>query len=230
MRISKNKHLDYSGFCILRGVLTSEVVASLRLALEPIFNSDISAGTRGLLRRSAEVKALSESRVVLDLIEAELGQGSKLVRSILFNKNQDTNWKVPWHQDLSIAVNKKSEVEGYGPWSIKEGIVHVQPPVEILESMLTIRLHLDPSDETNGALSVVPGSHRLGRVAANEAAAIAEKMGSVLCATKSGDAILMRPLILHSSKKTISSKPRRVIHLEYANTSLSESLEWAEDV
>ena len=47
---------------------------------------------------------------------------------------------------------------------MKEGIPHVQPPTAILEQMLTVRIHLDRTDESNGALKVIPGSHRQGKL------------------------------------------------------------------
>ena len=79
-----------------------------------------------------------------------------MVRGIYFDKRVDANWKVAWHQDLSIAVKAKAKIEGYGPWSVKAGITHVQPPVSVLEQMLTVRLHLDDTDETNGHYVLSP--------------------------------------------------------------------------
>jgi ectoine hydroxylase-related dioxygenase (phytanoyl-CoA dioxygenase family) len=121
-------------------------------------------------------------------------------------------------------------VDGYSSWSVKDGVPHVQPPEEILEQMLTVRLHLDPAGQTNGALWVSPGSHRLGRLPASDAAPMAERNGKHLCVVRAGDALLMRPLILHASRKAASSAPRRVIHLEFTGASLPRSLAWAEAV
>jgi ectoine hydroxylase-related dioxygenase (phytanoyl-CoA dioxygenase family) len=167
--------------------------------------------------------------VVSSLVAPVLGPGARLVRSILFNKGEEANWQVAWHQDLAIAVTERAEVVGYSSWSIKEGVLHVQPPVQVLERMLSVRLHLDPADETNGALWVSPGSHRFGRLSASEAAATAERNGKHLCVVRAGDALLLRPLILHASRKATSVMPRRVIHLEFAAAaSLTEPLAWAE--
>lgn len=157
-----------------------------------------------------------------------LGSTARLVRSVLFNKNQETNWQVAWHQDLTIAVQDKTEVDGFFPWSEKDGVVHVQPPIEILENTLTVRLHLDDTDESNGALWISSGSHRLGRLPANKAAAAAEHLGKTLCAVNAGDVLLFHPLVLHASRKTTSPNPRRVIHLEYAGIELPKPLNWNE--
>jgi ectoine hydroxylase-related dioxygenase (phytanoyl-CoA dioxygenase family) len=167
--------------------------------------------------------------VVSSLVAPVLGPGARLVRSILFSKGEAANWQVAWHQDLAIAVTEKAEVAGYSSWSIKEGVVHVQPPVQILERMLSVRLHLDPADETNGGLWVSPGSHRFGRLSASKAAVAAERNGKHLCAVRAGDALLLRPLILHASRKATSVMPRRVIHLEFAPAGLlPKPLAWAE--
>ena len=88
-----------------------------------------------------------------------LGKTARVVRGIYFDKHENANWKVAWHQDLTIAVRERVEVDGYGAWSIKARIHHVQPPVTVLENMLTVRVHLDHTEESNGALRVLPGRH-----------------------------------------------------------------------
>jgi ectoine hydroxylase-related dioxygenase (phytanoyl-CoA dioxygenase family) len=113
------------------------------------------------------------------------------------------------------------------PWSVKEGVPHVQPPVELLEQMLTVRLHLDDCDETNGALRVLPGSHRLGRLSADAIKSLREET-AVACSVAAGGALVMRPLLLHSSERSHRESHRRVIHLEYAGFDLPDGLEWHE--
>ena len=219
--------LERDGFAVVRAVLDERARLELLQAVEGLL-SESPAGVRGLAAKVDSVRPLAQSPVVRSLVEPVLGPAAQLVRSILFNKTEETNWQVAWHQDLAIAVQHRIEVDGYISWSIKEGVPHVQPPQEILEKMLSVRLHLDPADETNGALWVSPGSHRLGRLAANNAADTAERTGKHLCVVHAGDALLLRPLILHASRKATSGKPRRVIHLEFAGVSLPESLTWAE--
>lgn len=220
--------LERDGFSIVRGVLDRETIGGLIVLLEPIITASPSAGIRGLAQKVPHIRALSESRAVRRLVEPVLGPQAKMIRSVLFNKDQETNWQVAWHQDLSIAVKGKIETDGFSSWSLKDGLMHVQPPVGVLENMLTVRLHLDAADESNGALWVSPGSHRLGRVPASEAAALAERNGKTLCTVKSGDALLFRPLVLHASRKAVSSNPRRVIHLEFSGAVLPEPLVWNE--
>lgn len=117
---------------------------------------------------------------------------------------------------------------GWGPWSVKDGAPHVQPPVECLERMLTVRLHLDGADESNGALRVLLGTHRLGGLDAESIAKCRETHAEVLCAAKAGDVLLMRPLLLHASSRAMSECRRRVLHIEFAGYELPQPLEWHE--
>lgn len=105
-------------------------------------------------------------------------------------------------------------------------MVHVQPPARVLERMLTVRLHLDDCDETNGPLLVLPGSHRGGRLAASEIQRQRTLTPSVACPVPGGGALLMRPLLLHASSASQSPRHRRVIHLEYAAEPLPAGLQW----
>ena len=220
--------LEQDGFSIVSGVLSTVQIAELRGSIEALLEDSSSAGVRGLAQKVPSVRLLSESQAVRKLVDPVLGAGARLIRSVLFNKNQDTNWQVAWHQDLAIAVKHKIELEGFVSWSLKGGVVHVQPPVSVLEEMLTVRLHLDTADASNGALWVSPGSHRFGRIPAADAASAAENHGKILCAVNAGDALLFHPLVLHASRKATSGNPRRVIHLEFTEFALPEPLVWNE--
>ncbi len=183
------------------------------------------AGDRQLLSIPA-IAQLANSARLLDVVAPYLPGKPQLVRAIYFDKSPEVNWLVPWHQDLTIAVREKLDVPGYGPWSIKDGILHVQPPVEVLESMITLRIHLDDTDETNGALRVLPGTHLRGKLATAEIATTREHVTEFLCVATHGDAYLMRPLLLHASSRSTSDRHRRVLHFEYAGCELPAGLNW----
>lgn len=220
--MTASEKLDAEGFIIVPQVLDPEACGALR---DLLGNAD-GAGTRGMLRVPA-VMNLSQS-LLADLVRPRLPAQPVPVRGIYFDKRPETNWLVAWHQDLTVALSKRIDVPGWGPWSIKEGVPHVQPPVDCLERMLTVRLHLDDADESNGALRVLAGTHRLGRLDAENIAKCRETHGEVLCAAKAGDALLMRPLLLHASSRSTSKRRRRVLHIEFAGYSLPERLEWHE--
>ena len=129
---------------------------------------------------------------------------------------------------MTIATRERVEHPGFGPWSVKDGIPHVQPPVELLEQMLTLRIHLDDADETNGALRVLPGSHRLGKLGAGQISEFRKTVTEELCTAAAGDALLMRPLLLHASSRSTSDRHRRILHIEYAAFPLPAGMRWHE--
>ncbi|HXT13878.1 MAG TPA: phytanoyl-CoA dioxygenase family protein [Candidatus Angelobacter sp.] len=216
-------NINDHGFTVVRSAISTCECEQLLSALGTIRG----AGRRGILRLSGVV-ALARSARLLDLVRPHLSSDPVPVRAIYFDKSSDKNWLVAWHQDLTIALSNRGEAPGFGPWSTKDGIPHVQPPVEYLEQMLTVRLHLDDADETNGALRVLPGSHRLGRLSAEQIQNLRAKQTEFLCAAKAGDALLMRPLLLHASGRSRSTKHRRILHVEYAGFQLPPVLQWHE--
>lgn len=152
------------------------------------------------------------------------------VQCTLFEKSPDNNWLVSLHQDLSIPVREQvadSELTG---WSRKEGALFVQPPVSVLESLVALRVHLDDCDAESGALRLVPGSHRFGRLDVRQAAALRDGHGEVTAAVKRGDVLAMRPLLLHASSKAMVPSFRRVLHFVFGPPVLPRGLRWATTV
>jgi hypothetical protein len=218
-------HVDPDGFQLIAAVLDDEARRELAEALGPADG----AGRRGLLAIPT-VAALVRSERLLELVRPFVGPAARPVRAIYFDKSPNANWFVPWHQDLTIAVRERVDAPGFGPWSVKAGVPHVQPPVEFLAQMLAVRLHLDPADETNGALRVLAGSHLCGWLAPDEIADWRARGAEVVCTAAAGDALLMRPLLLHASSKSTSPCSRRVLHIEYAGFDLPAGIAWNEAV
>ena len=217
--------VDTDGFSISRGVLDMPAVVMLRDALDDI--QPERAGVRNIAERVTAVRDLATSKITRALVGPQLGAHAFLVRSIFFDKTVAANWAVSWHQDLTIAVQTRADVPGFGPWSEKNGTPHVQPPVAILEKMLTLRFHLDDTGETNGALLVLPATHLLGRLSQKQIDGLVATQTPVLCRANAGDVLLMRPLLLHASRKATRPARRRVIHLEFAAAELPPPLRWA---
>jgi ectoine hydroxylase-related dioxygenase (phytanoyl-CoA dioxygenase family) len=218
-----NLKFDHDGFAIFSHCLDPGTVERLREDFPKTCGPD-----RNILSLPA-VRTLATFRSVRGIVEKILGPECFAVRGIFFNKTRQVNWKVVWHQDLTIALREQKPVEGFGRWTTKAGICHVQPPSAIMGGMLAIRLHLDESDSDNGPLRVIPGTHKHGRLSAPEIAAFA-KSNCVTCLVPEGGALVMRPLLLHASSACIVNKPRRVIHLEFAAQDLSNGLRWYHDV
>lgn len=225
---------ERDGFALVEDVLQQDQIQRLIRALDemPQDSTDqrqrrSSFARRDLLSLSA-VRDLADSDQLHSIVDSIVGVGARSVRGLLFDKTPDANWIVPWHQDLSIAVQQRIDVEGFGPWSVKAGIVHVQPPAYVLEGMLTVRLHLDDCDEFNGPICMIPGTHR-GLLSPDEISYRNATQPRVVCTAKAGDAIIMRPLVLHTSAPAKRPSRRRVIHLEYAAIDLPEGLRWHAD-
>ena len=221
-------HLCESGFAIRPRVLKADMVEELIASLDSLERDEAHrrGGIRNLLDVSQAVRELSVSVDVRSLVTRILGESAFPVRGILFDKTEWTNWKVPWHQDLTIAVAAKVECDGFGPWSVKAGVQHVQPPTEVLERMLSLRIHLDACPAQNGALKVIPASHRSGRLSEYEATVMGSKGPVVVCEVEAGGVVLMRPLLVHSSSASEQPGHRRVIHLDFASFELPGGLRW----
>ncbi|MCH8617312.1 phytanoyl-CoA dioxygenase family protein [Sphingomonas sp. SM33] len=155
-----------------------------------------------------------------------LGEMAQPVRAILFDKTHEANWALPWHQDRTIAVRQRVETEGFLNWNTKSGAVHVEPPFNFIENMLTARIHLDPVPETNAPLLIAPGSHRLGRIPEGNIERVAEQCGSFACVANAGDVWLYRTAILHASDAVRQPGRRRVLQVDYAAEELPGELRW----
>jgi len=220
------------GFQIFKSILAYRECDLLSAELTPLFeqqqkmSKNTTGGLRNLLRTNPQILQFSRSDKLFSIVGQFSGSPAFSVRAIFFDKNPEANWAVPWHQDLAIAVVERIETPGFTGWSFKDGTLHVHPPREILESMVTVRLHLDDCDTNNGALEVLPETHRHGKLGAAEISKWIHGNEPVVCELLKGDAMLMRPLLLHASSQAESPKHRRVLHIEYATQELPNGLKW----
>lgn len=155
-----------------------------------------------------------------------IGTDARPVRALLFDKSSARNWAVGWHQDRVIAVTDRRDVPGFGPWSVKDGVIHVAPPISILQRMVTVRLHLDRVALDNAPLLYAPGSHRLGLVPDGQVAAMVARCGVERSQANAGDAWAYASLILHASERAATPQRRRVLHVDYAVDMLPGGLQW----
>lgn len=227
------EEIKSNGFAVIPDVLDPATVDSLidQFALIPRSNAtkqrgDRYFGIRNLLNVAPFVHELAVSDGVRSIVELVAGKQAQVVRGIFFDKTPEANWKVAWHQDLTIAVRSRKELAGFECWSLKAGVIHVQPPDFVLESILALRLHLDDASCENGALRVILGSHTQGRLSFTEIERIKHETQPVSCPVKKGGALAMRPLLLHSSSVSNTASHRRVIHLEFSSIELPDGLEW----
>ncbi len=203
------------------------MIESLIVAVEGFESDSSRAGTRRLLGLP-QVAAIACAGPVFDLVASIIGANAFPVRAILFDKQPGVNWDLGYHQDRAIAIKERREVEGFHGWSIKEGVPHVLPPANVLENMVSARIHLDDCGPDNGPLRISPGTHKLGIIDKHDVPAVARKHGEVVCTDMAGSVLLMRPLLLHASSKALAPSHRRVIHIEYSAPALPGGLEWYE--
>ncbi len=217
--------LHRAGVVVSAGVVSSDAVARLR------------AGFCSTLPERAGARSFDVPNGVGDLIgvhgamgalAAKLGgRPARPVRVLFFDKTPGSNWAVPWHQDRTIAVKERRDSDGYGPWSCKGGIVHVEPPVSILEAMLALRLFVDDCGEEDGPLEIAIGSHRHGRVPVRDVSDIARELAIFTATGNAGDVLAMKSLAIYRSMRAISPTRRGTLHVDYALVDLPAPLEWA---
>jgi ectoine hydroxylase-related dioxygenase (phytanoyl-CoA dioxygenase family) len=225
VRFDPEQHQQFArdGFLIVENVLAIDAVEQIGAMLDALQRD--RANVRNVLAAAPRIRELLRSNGVFELTGELLAGEPLLTRAILFDKKPGANWAVGWHQDVTVAVRQRLDVPGFTSWSVKEGIPHVHPPVDVLAQMVTVRLHIDDCAEENGSLQVLPASHLHGRLSDEEINQWS-KLSAVTCAAVAGNAIVMRPLLLHRSSPAKEPSHRRVLHLDFAAEELPGGLEW----
>ncbi len=225
--------LAEKGFSIIPNIFSEKEISGIIHCIESANSNSNSFlktkdlfAIRQLLKHIPKLQSLIFTEKFKSVLVGLGGKDYFLTKSIYFDKPKESNWFVSYHQDLSISVSNRKETAGYQNWTSKRGQIGVQPPTEILENILTIRIHLDDTDGQNGALKVIPTSHSNG-ISRLEKLNL-ENEQEVFCSVEKGGLMLMKPLLLHASNRSTGNKQRRVIHLEFSNRKLAEGLDWAE--
>ena len=227
------KELLVNGFSVIDSIYETEEIEMILHIIDHVdTNKDTFRKSAALFAIRQFLKEIPESIDIIfnyrlkTILKSLLGDNYFAVKSIYFNKPKSSNWYVSYHQDLTISVDKKVNLEDFGPWTRKQNQFAVQPPIDFLQNVLTIRIHLDETDENNGALKVIPKSHLKGVYRPETIDWTIEQEAN--CTVSRGGIMLMKPLLLHSSSKTINNKKRRVIHIEFSNQELPVELNWSE--
>jgi hypothetical protein len=230
--------IEREGFALLQRVYSAAECAALVAGLEQALancSDDAAAlrrrggslyGARNVLQWFPAAREMWRRQPLTELLRDVLGPDVRLVRGLYFDKPPTATWSLPWHRDLTIAVRDNSlPSTRFTHPTRKAGVPHVEAPREVLEQMLTLRIHLDPAVPENGPLQVLPGSHRVENP--DPSRFVPQPILSA-----AGDVLAMRPLLSHCSG---ASQPgtllhRRVLHLEFTGLEqLPDGYEWASE-
>lgn len=212
---------DHGAECLRRAVV--DHLPALRSSLSHLPSDIAGIRIRGV---AGLISFLASDGAIGALANGILGVGSRPVRAVLFDKTADANWSLAWHQDRTICVRDRLEVDGFGPWTTKQGMQHVAPPFELLSDMITLRVHLDDVPATNAPLLIAPGSHKRGRVPVGSVDEVVRECGIYTCLADAGDVWAYATPILHASKTTTLAARRRVLQVDFARRELPGGLEW----
>ncbi len=175
------------------------------------------AGARHLMKNPAVAQLAADPRLLV-MVQAILGEMAVAFRATLFEKTSKANWLVAWHQDTALPMESAFDAPGWGPWSQKEGVLYAHAPAWALSRVVALRVHLDASTSENGPLRVVPSSHKAGVLSDENVLDYVRTHRHVECTVPKGGVLAMRPLIIHASSKAHILRPRRVLHIEYADS------------
>lgn len=214
------------GFALLPIRVPTALLSLLEERPAAVHREGRRGGQRNLLSDAPGVQPLAQLPALREAVGNVLHAEPFAVRAILFDKTPEANWKVPWHQDLTIAVEQRHERLGFGPWSKKEGVIHTHAPSSLLGRMLNVRIHLDDCGEDNGPLKVLPGTHRHGRLTEDAIEQYKATIAPVTCIAQRGEVLAFHPLLLHASSPATRPGHRRVLQLEFAAETLPAPLQW----
>ncbi|MDP5202185.1 phytanoyl-CoA dioxygenase family protein [Flavobacterium sp. DG2-3] len=231
-----SNQVDNEGFSIINNVFSENEIENIISLIENKTTDNQESAT---FRKSQDLFAIRQfhkevpetlpvifNKKLQEIIEDTFGEGFFITKSIYFDKPEKSNWFVAYHQDLTISVDQKIEVENFENWTVKQNQFAVQPPAEILENNFTIRIHIDKTTKDNGALKVINNSHSKGILRIENLDF--EKEKETICEIEKGGIMIMKPLLFHASNKTTNNERRRVIHIEFSKQQLPNGLEWSE--
>jgi hypothetical protein len=217
MLVESKRWLDQihkQGYAVIPGVLNAASVDALLDEFSKISLPRSRAGLRHAMKLPV-VADVARNSQLMEIACGVLGAQAFPFRATLFDKSPNSNWLVVWHQDTALPLQERRDVPGWGPWSVKDGIVYAHAPASAIEQVLALRLHFDDSTAHNGPLRVLSGTHTLGVLSDEQLHDLAVKIPEMECLVPRGGVLAMRPLIVHASSKSRAEMPRRVLHIEY---------------
>ncbi len=205
-------NFDKDGFVIIRNFLEYDVAQRLKdIAQSDIILRDHSHAVLDSEGRESKLTLwytpgddvfgrLSSSSLMHNYMQNFLDGPISFFHAKLMNKEPEVGGKWEWHQD-------------YGYW-YEDGFPR--------SDMGSCFVALDPCSEENGALRVIPKSHKYGRiphgVTGQQSGAdmvqvdeLADKYGVIVCDMQPGDALFFHANLLHASGTNLSKQSRLIM-------------------
>lgn len=197
---SQKQAFAEQGYFVLQGFVPPDLLESLRTLFDSLLVPDdgpnklviTNDGSRFVTnldclcpKGNLAVLELLGHQPLLDLARAICGDDVFLIQEFAVIKHRGDELPVLWHQDM---VNLRT-----GP-------------------AFNIGIYLDPVDEGDGALRVVPGSHVSGRDICELA-----REPFVEVPMRAGDGLVHDMMLAHSSEPMRKGALRRVIYMEFVS-------------
>jgi hypothetical protein len=208
---SKLRQLDQDGFCVLPGFMGEELLEALRGRVEQLFASEGSGA-------GSEFKQEPGARRLANLVD----KGEVFERAIVMTEVVEGVAHVlgPEYKLSSLNVRVADPHEGgLQPLHIDMGLL----PDDCGFLTCNTVWMLDDFTPENGALRVVPGSHKWGKrpqealVDAN-----AQHPQELLVTGKAGDVVVVNAATWHGGTLNRTERPRRAMHGFYVRRDIPQ--------
>lgn len=212
-------HFNEKGYIFPLNVFTEAEIAVQRAYFDDLLAKALAAGwssysINGWHKHCAGLYDLVTNSRILDYVQDLLGPDLVLWGTHYFAKLPGDGKRVSWHQDAS-----------YWPLTPSKTV--------------TVWLAIDDADAENGAMQVIPGSHRHGQVAFQQSSAEennvlyqtvtdAERYGEppVLLALNAGQMSLHTDWLLHGSEPNNSPRRRCGLTMRFVSADVRAYKEW----
>lgn len=152
---------------------------------------------------------------------SEFGFNPKPLRAVGFNKSNETNWSLPWHQDRVIAVAEKTSHTELKNWTRKSGVWHCEPTSAVLAQMAFAYITFDDIHDAMGGLELAEGTHKFGSIPEAEIESHIQTAVKIRPDMKIGQTLLVSALTLHRSAPMMAQGNRRSLRIDFACDALN---------
>ena len=201
----ERRQLDEQGFLVLDEFMDSRLLAELRLNVERLFEEEgENAGAEfkqephcrrlaNLVDKGEVFRKIIVLPRLLEAVRHVLGPEFKLSSLNARSADPNSSWRQPLHADMGALADKR------GYW--------------VCNSVWM----LDDFTPDNGAIRMVPGSHRWGRLPQDALEdPLAPHPQEILMTGKAGTLAIMNAHLWHAAVANTTDKPRTAVHVFFA--------------